>query len=780
MRCITFFLSVLLCWGISIETQSVPAYPRKVAVRLEDGSEVGIVLKGDEHCKWALTEDDYTLLPSGDGWVFAQVSPEGKAVVSAYKLCADNERMPDLEAFLATQPKNIRPERNRLPHHGKRLSSGAISSLVRPATGDRKALVILMSFPDREFVKAHADFDALFNQPGYGEDGAQGSVYDYFLEASYGQLSLQSDVVGPFCASRRMSYYGGNGINGSDQNPYALFLEAMEYASQVVELSDYDANGDGYVDNIHIVFAGYGEEAGASPNAIWSHESSFQAITVQGMKIDRYSCTPELRGNNGSGISRIGACCHEMGHALGAMDYYDTDYASGGSFNGTGDWDIMASGSWNNEGITPAHFNPYVMVYDFGWTEVGEINVVGEYELFSSTLYNSEIYRVDTSSEGDFYLLEYRCREGFDCGIPGEGLMVYHVHPGIESVAHSNVINATAPQYLYPVCASSSVSSPSSSSQSYGDINTPGCPFPGTSGKTSFGPQTVPAAFCWDGREPGFEIRDIAIHPDGKVSFFWTSEAGGSEPSERWKTVWAESFEDESAAFSWRVSGEYGSSLDWQYAAVGQGNVPPSSLIMWNTITEAADGVHYMALENKSAFSSVTGMLASPQKVDTSKGQFKLSFSYQCRSRLGSSPVLEVYAKEGIGGREEQLQSINTMKSVWTKTEVLLPQRDEPLEIIFKADIDGIGGVYVDDVSVLHLQENTLVGDMYKGGVSEYSMGEGRLWLTLSETSSVRICTLGGLYVYDGVLGEGRHELILPSGIYILETGKQVKKIRVN
>ena len=84
----------------------------------------------------------------------------------------------------------------------------------------------------------------------------------------------------------------------------------------------------------------------------------FPEITMQGMKIDRYSCTPELRGNRGGGISRIGPCCHEMGHALGAMDYYDTDYTTGGSFEGTGVWDVMAQGSWNNDGITPGTFQP--------------------------------------------------------------------------------------------------------------------------------------------------------------------------------------------------------------------------------------------------------------------------------------------------------------------------------------------------------------------------------------------------------------------------------------
>lgn len=62
-----------------------------------------------------------------------------------------------------------------------------------------------------------------------------------------------------------MAYYGSNGYGGSDTNPYALFLEAMEHAVREIDLQDYDADGDGYVDNVHIVFAGYGEEAGASP-----------------------------------------------------------------------------------------------------------------------------------------------------------------------------------------------------------------------------------------------------------------------------------------------------------------------------------------------------------------------------------------------------------------------------------------------------------------------------------------------------------------------------------
>ena len=87
---------------------------------------------------------------------------------------------------------------------------------------------------------------------------------------------------------------------------------------------------------------------------------------------------------------------------------------------------------------------------------------------------------------------------------------------------------------MYPVCASSSVSVPSSSSYSYGEINSAGCPFPGASGKTEFGGQTVPAAFAWDGSDVGFELSDINRAADGQVSFHFTAD--GTVPSSVWKT----------------------------------------------------------------------------------------------------------------------------------------------------------------------------------------------------------------------------------------------------
>ena len=146
-----------------------------------------------------------------------------------------------------------------------------------------------MQFPDWEFVRSADDFQRLFNETGFREDGAMGSVRDYYNYVSHGRLDLLSDIKGPYTASQRMAYYGGNtSYGGADRNPYALFEEAVESVAMDVNLADYDVDKDGYVDNIHIIYAGYGEEAGASSDAIWAHEMTFREITVQGVKINKY------------------------------------------------------------------------------------------------------------------------------------------------------------------------------------------------------------------------------------------------------------------------------------------------------------------------------------------------------------------------------------------------------------------------------------------------------------------------------------------------------------
>lgn len=533
-------LQIILFAG-SLHINGMPAYPKKISVNVGDGT-VYIRLLGDEHNKRAETLDGYSLVQKSGEWYYAEKDADGWLKPSAHKLSAiltDN-----CKRFLTNLPKHITNNNYVVQSNNGSVKKSSRSLNVH---GERRVLVILMQYNDLSLVKSLNDFNDLFNGIGYSVDGAQGSVCDFFTDVSYSQLQMICDIVGPFTSKYDRGYYGGNDRNGNDSHPEVLFEEAINQAAEHVNLKDYDADGDGYVDNIHIIFAGHGEEAGASDDAIWSHEATFyQDYEIQGMKIDRYSCAPELRGNSGSGISRIGPHCHEIGHALGAMDYYDTNYETDGEYIGTGDWDVMASGSWNNDGITPADFNPYVKAYDFGWTTPKDLPS-GNVIIHPSHIDSESYYILQSSNSSDYYLIENRSREKWGKGVPGEGMLLFHIHPEIAS--SGNNINSKAPQKCYVVCASSNTQLPGGSPSSYGEINSDGCPYPGSSNNTIFGQSSTPIAFFWDDEECGIDLNNISIDSEGTIHLENNSIGIGEEDIER-KRVFFEGFEDEEVKVS--------------------------------------------------------------------------------------------------------------------------------------------------------------------------------------------------------------------------------------
>ena len=123
-----------------------------------------------------------------------------------------------------------------------------------------------------------------------------------------------------------------------------------EAEAQGVDWSQFDNDGDGYVDALNIIHAGPGAEEGNS-TYIWSHKWSLnpnygsygdQSRFYDGVWINNYTINPEKQslGYDGNpGIVHIGVISHEFGHALGLPDLYDIDYSS----DGIGTWGLMLS-----------------------------------------------------------------------------------------------------------------------------------------------------------------------------------------------------------------------------------------------------------------------------------------------------------------------------------------------------------------------------------------------------------------------------------------------------
>lgn len=536
------------------QTQAVPAYPGLVQYKQANGKTLAIFLKGDEKVKWATTEDGYTIMLNSNGvYEYAIQDMKGDLQLSGIEVNNIKERTAAEKELLSKVSKGLYYSPSQLSMMKSIWDiKSAEAQKAFPTTGNRKLICILMGYKDKAFTKTQSDFNNLFNQVGYSTGGATGSVKDYYLENSWSQFNLTVDVFGPYTASQNMSYYGANDAYGNDQNPRALVTEAVNAADASANFANYDNDGDGTVDGVYVIYAGYGEEAGASADAIWAHAWNITPVTKDGKTISKYSCSAELRGNSGTTITSIGVICHEFGHVLGAPDYYDTDYSTGGQFEGTGKWDMMASGSWNNNGVTPAHHNAYTKVKVYGWATATVLSSATNVTV-KPVKDNKSFYQINSTTSGEYWIMENRQQEGFDAYVPGHGLVIYHVHKDIATASSSNNINATYPQKMYPVCASATTN-PGTTSSTYGSINSTGCPFPGSSNKTSFTDATTPNMKSWAGANTNSPMTSIAENATTKeITFaFMGGSGGGTAPTAT--TVAASSITTSSATLNGTVN----------------------------------------------------------------------------------------------------------------------------------------------------------------------------------------------------------------------------------
>ena len=226
---------------LTLVTMSLLAIPAKKTIktfRQSDGTEIQLQLMGDEFTHYLATEDGIPVILNQEGNYEYAILNEQAAPVSPRRLVAQQKR------------------------------------ITRPVQAT-KNLVILMNFKDKSFTGTDPQkaFSNLLNQKNYADNGGTGSVKDYFELASNGKYIPQFDVYGPYTASQNLNYYGQNDSEGFDLHADQLIVEACRLADAAgVDFSLYDADKDGYVDNVSVFYAGYSEAEWAPENTIWPHQ----------------------------------------------------------------------------------------------------------------------------------------------------------------------------------------------------------------------------------------------------------------------------------------------------------------------------------------------------------------------------------------------------------------------------------------------------------------------------------------------------------------------------
>ena len=492
-----------------------PASPIPYVYTQPDGSQLTLHAKGDEYYHWIETQDKDIVINNNGYYEYATIIDDsivasGVKVSSTTNSTQKNQLSTRADIInLMLQKRSAKISQIDSIKKLENLQEGATRSI--PLTeGNQKVLCILIGFPDKPFTKTQADFANLWNQVGYNYEGSQGSVKDFYLENSYGLLNVTATVVGPYVASHNSSYYDYD--NG---NYKALIKEAMQAARNDVQFSDFDVNNNYFVDLVHVVFAGYSKSVPGSNGVIWPHSSTLTLPVWQGLyKAKDYICSSELAGFVGTKVAPIGTVCHEYGHDLGAPDYYDLSNDED-EFPGTGQWDVMCNGGWNNQGRCPAHHNPYTKAYIYNWVTPMGINSSlsnVDYTIYPS--YNlPTIYKINTNTSGEFFLLENKKKLGFNSHIlesGNDGLLIYHIHKDIESGINNNNVNNSHPQKCYIVNANATTN-PNSAPSSYGTDYTQWA-YP-TNNQIFFTSTSTPSSVSWAGEATGVEI--CFIHKSG-------------------------------------------------------------------------------------------------------------------------------------------------------------------------------------------------------------------------------------------------------------------------
>ena len=314
-------------------------------------------------------------------------------------------------------------------------------------TGKKKGIIILVQFPNQKFETGHdnAYYKMVANEKGLThEDGYVGSVTDYFLSQSNGQFELDFDIAGPYTLSHTSSYYGKNDGANIDTKVGYMIQEGCDAAVEDgFNFNDYDWDGDGYADQVFVLYAGLGEASGGDAKTVWPHEYQIRWTCVgkvlnysdQGKgKVDTYACANEMERviNNATGtytnelkLAGIGTICHEFSHCLGFADMYDTS-ANGGNY-GMGFYDVMSAGSYNGGGFTPCNYTAYERIYA-GWTEPIVLDEPATIKAMkSSEDYGRPFILYNDKHPDEFYTLENRQKKGWDAELYGSGLMITHV-----------------------------------------------------------------------------------------------------------------------------------------------------------------------------------------------------------------------------------------------------------------------------------------------------------------------------------------------------------------
>lgn len=450
-------LSLIVCLMFcSLTTWAAKAESIPVQVRQADGSVITVILRGDEHINWYTTLDGVLLVQGADNnYYIGKVEKSGNLIATKQLAHEAQTRSQaernliakqDKEKFFAYVNKIAEESENAYDNspltRGPIIDSGYGGVPYFPHTGSPKALVILAEFQDTTFTirdtkKVFTNYlmnEGHFTETPYGQYMNYKGVRGYFKDCSYGKFTPTFDVVGPIKLPKAHDVYGA----GNDRMDL-LLADACAAVDDLVDFTKYDANNDGIVDLVYIIYAGHSANtSGNKDTNIWPKSGTIIISNkFDGKSIRRYGVSNELNGSektskNNKKINGIGLFCHEFSHTLGLPDIYAyRTPAENQDDQGMEFWDLMDGGTEVRGGRVPASYLAWEREV-MGWMKIDELKDSCNIKNLKSIDNGGKAYKIVNPKNSNEYIVLQSIQkgpwyQGWRDGTYGKGLLAYRV-----------------------------------------------------------------------------------------------------------------------------------------------------------------------------------------------------------------------------------------------------------------------------------------------------------------------------------------------------------------
>lgn len=434
---------------LSVCSWAAKAWRMPLIVTQPDGTTLQVYQHGDEHFNWYSTQDGAILVRGQNTFFIAAIDKFGHITASKQVAHEENRRQATEKKLVDAQAKKLFFEQANTLLQTRAMRREPVKSdkTYFPHTGSPKAIVILAAYQDTPFTlpNPRKSFQQFLNgkgQPldyGHGENKNASSVQQYFKDMSFGTFSPQFDIYGPVTLPHELAYYGGTDPNGGGEKFTELITDACKLMDDSLDFSAYDANNDGYVDLVYVVYAGYGQNMGAKNETMWPKAGTiYPSLTLDGKKVYRSGISNELIGNENSPeqkwISGIGLFCHEFSHCMGLPDFYPTLASARGDNQGMEAWSLMDDGEYTDNGWCPTAYTAWEREA-MGWMGIEELQDAQQVTL-KNIDDGGKAYRIYTDKEKstkEYYIIQNIQNKRWNSRLGGHGMMVYHVNYDVQA-----------------------------------------------------------------------------------------------------------------------------------------------------------------------------------------------------------------------------------------------------------------------------------------------------------------------------------------------------------